>query len=299
MYMNSLFRKLLIFILILFSFCEINAQSGGVIIEESTVNSQVLKKPVKYAIYLPPDYSTSNRKYPVVYLLHGFSDDHTAWSQFGEIKYYADKAIQNGVIPPMIIVMPDAGYSWYCNSFDGKENYEDFFIKEFIPFIDSAFHTKNKKMYRGVAGLSMGGFGSLLYAIKYPQLFGAAAPLSAGVFTDDEVVNMEDKLWETFYGNVIGKGLKGKDRLNTYWQRNSILKLVSQKSKEELSSVRYWIDCGDDDFLTKGNSFLHLALKEKGVPHEYRVRDGSHSWNYWRTGITSALEFIGKRFRNL
>ncbi|MEO6134388.1 MAG: alpha/beta hydrolase-fold protein [Ginsengibacter sp.] len=296
--MKALSRNFLMLILTLFSFSEIIAQSEGVLIEGRTVNSTVLNKSVKYSIYLPPDYSTSSRKYPVVYLLHGYSDDQTAWSQFGEIKYYADKAIESGLIPSMIIVMPDAGYSWYCNSYDGKENYEDFFIKEFIPFVDTTYHTKKQKIYRAVSGLSMGGFGSMFYAIKYPQFFGVAAPLSAGVLTDDEVVSMNDKLWETYFSRVIGPGLKGKDRLDKYREKISILEMVSQKSKEELSRVRFWIDCGDDDDFIKGNCFLHLALTEKGVPHEFRVRDGFHTWSYWRSGITNALEFIGKRFRN-
>ncbi|MGH2564154.1 MAG: alpha/beta hydrolase, partial [Ginsengibacter sp.] len=148
------------------------------------------------------------------------------------------------------------------------------------------------------AGLSMGGFGSLLYAIKYPQLFGAAAALSAGVFNDDEIVNMDDKLWERWFGRVIGPGLKGTDRLNKYWYKNSILQLVSKNSKEDLAMVRYWIDCGDDDDFIKGNCFLHIALKEKEVPHQFRVREGMHSWEYWRSGITDALKFIGERFRN-
>ena len=72
--------------------------------------------------------------------------------------------------------------------------------------------------------------------------------------------------------------------------------MVETKSADDLKKVRYWIDCGDDDFLTKGNCMLHIALKEKNVPHEFRVRDGSHNWTYWRTGITDALQFIGTSF---
>jgi S-formylglutathione hydrolase FrmB len=81
------------------------------------------------------------------------------------------------------------------------------------------------------------------------------------------------------------------------WQANSVLDLVQDKTKEQLSGVRYWIDCGDDDFLTKGNCLLHIALTEKKVPHEFRIRDGAHNWTYWRTGITDALQFIGDSFR--
>ena len=71
---------------------------------------------------------------------------------------------------------------------------------------------------------------------------------------------------------------------------------IEKKTQEELSSVRYWIDCGDDDFLTIGNAQLHIALTNKNVPHEFRMRDGAHNWTYWRTGIIDALSFIGDSF---
>jgi S-formylglutathione hydrolase FrmB len=272
------------------------AQQGKVI-EEQTVKSKILKRNVKYTIYLPADYETANRAYPVVYLLHGYSDDNTGWLQFGEVNRYADQAILDGTIPPMIIVMPDGGTSWYINSYDGKEKYEDFFIKEFIPHVEQAYRIKTERQYRGVAGLSMGGYGTLIYAIKYPQLFSAAAALSAAVFPDDQMVNQPDDNYEHVFGQLFGRGLKGKDRLTKDWQANSVLNLVQNKTADDLSKVRYWIDCGDDDFLTIGNSMLHIALTEKKVPHEFRMRDGAHNWTYWRTGITNALSFIGDGFR--
>ncbi len=271
-------------------------QNMGKVIEQETVKSSILNRDVTYSIYFPADYSSSERTYPVVYLLHGYTDNNTGWLQFGEINRYADKAIADGTIPPMIIVMPDADSSWYINSYDGKEKYEDFFIKEFIPSIEKTYRIKNQKRYRGIAGLSMGGYGTLSYSIKYPELFAAAAPLSAAVFYDDEVTALPDQRWEQVFGQLFGRGLKGKERLNKAWYSNSILKLVETKSAEELSKVRYWIDCGDDDFLTKGNCLLHIALIEKKVPHEFRVREGAHDWTYWRTGITDALQFIGRSF---
>jgi enterochelin esterase-like enzyme len=272
------------------------AQNAGKVIEQTIIKSAILNKNVTYTIYLPADYFTSERSYPVVYLLHGYTDDNTGWLQFGEINRYADKAIEDGTIPPMIIVMPDGDSSWYINSYDGKEKYEDFFIKEFIPSVEKKFRIKNEKRYRGIAGLSMGGYGTLIYAIKYPQLFAAAAPLSAAVFDDDAIANMPDNNYERTYGQLFGRGLKGKERLNTAWYNNSILKMAATKPLEELNKVRYLIDCGDDDFLTKGNCLLHIALTEKKVPHEFRVRNGAHNWTYWRTGITDALAFIGQSF---
>jgi enterochelin esterase-like enzyme len=165
-----------------------------------------------------------------------------------------------------------------------------------MPAIEKTYRIKNEKRYRGVAGLSMGGFGTLIYAIKYPQLFAAAAPLSAAVFSDDAITAMPDESWERTFAQLYGAGLKGKDRLNAAYNSNSILKMLESKSADDLKKVRYWIDCGDDDFLTKGNCLLHMALTDKKVPHEYRVRDGAHTWTYWRTGITDALQFIGQSF---
>ncbi len=269
----------------------------GKVLEAKTISSPVLGRNVKYSVYLPPDYDRSERTYPVVYLLHGYTDDNTGWLQFGEINRLADKAIGEGTIPPMIIIMPDADTSWYVNNYDGKEKYEDFFIKEFIPAMEKEYHIKASKQYRGVAGLSMGGYGSMIYALHHPDMFTAAAPLSAGVFTDEELLAMPDDNYEQVLGPVFGRHLSGKARLNSSWKNNSVLELVDKTPAESLKKVRYWIDCGDDDFLTVGNASLHIALTKKKIPHEFRMRDGAHTWVYWRSGIVDALAFIGTSFR--
>lgn len=142
----------------------------------------------------------------------------------------------------------------------------------------------------------MGGYGSLIYSLKYPDLFAAAAPLSAAVFDDSALIAISDKNYDDVLGKLYGQGLKGKARLTKAYYDNSILKIVESKSADDLKKVRYWIDCGDDDFLTKGNCLLHIMLTDKHVPHEYRVRDGAHNWTYWRTGIVDALKFIGESF---
>ena len=288
-------KKVLMALAVLVMSHYLMAQPMGKVIEQESISSKILKKNVSYSVYLPADYESAARSYPVVYLLHGFTDDNTSWLQFGEVNRYADKAIHEGVIPPMIIIMPDADSSFYINVYDGKENYEDFFIKEFMPAVEKKFRIKAEKAYRGVAGLSMGGYGSLIYSLKHPGLFAAAAPLSAAVWDDDAVVNNPG--YDNILGKLFGRGLKGNDRLTKTWYANSPLKIIADKSAAELREVRYWIDCGDDDFLIKGNCLLHIALTEKGVPHEFRVRDGAHNWTYWRTGITDALQFIGDSFR--
>jgi enterochelin esterase-like enzyme len=294
--MIKLFKKITLVFFTLSLFQHAIAQPMGKIIQEKTVKSTILNKNVNYTIYVPADYDQSQRSYPVVYLLHGYTDDNTAWLQYGEVNRYADQAIADGTIPPMIIVMPDADSSFYINSYDGKEKYEDFFIKEFIPAIEKTWRIKGQKRFRAVAGLSMGGYGTLIYALKYPELFAAAAPLSAAVFADDDITGFPENSWDKTFAQLYGHGLKGKDRLSKAWYDNSIPKLVETKSVDELKKVRYWIDCGDDDFLIKGNCNLHIMLTEKKVPHEFRVRDGVHDWKYWRTGITDALKFIGDSF---
>lgn len=290
-------KKQFSFLLALILFTStIFAQNMGKVSEGKIVKSAIMGKDVKYTIYLPAGYEASERNYPVVYLLHGYSDDDTGWLQFGEINRLADKAIADGTIPPMIIVMPDGFVSFYMNSYDAKEKYEDFFVKEFMPAIEKSYKIKAKKQYRGIAGLSMGGYGSMNLALRNPDLFAAAAPLSGAFYDDNTIINMDEANWTRAYGQLYGRDLKGTDRLTKAWQENSPIKIVETKSVEDLKKVRYWIDCGDDDFLTKGNALLHIALTEKKVPHEFRMREGGHTWDYWRTGIIPALEFIGKSF---
>lgn len=269
----------------------------GMIQESLKVKSKLMGKEVKYNIYLPADYDKTNRSYPVLYLLHGYSDDETGWTQFGQAQEIADKTINSGDAPAMIIVMPDAEVTWYMNTYDNKGRYEDFFTDEFIPYIDANYRTRAKKEFRAVAGLSMGGFGTLLYATKHPELFAAASALSAAVRTDEEMMAMPDERWESRYATIYGPNLKGKARLTDFYYKNSILKIMETASPEKLKTVRYYIDCGDDDALVKGNMVLHANLMDKGIPHEFRVRDGGHTWAYWRTALPEVLKFTGQSFR--
>jgi len=264
--------------------------------EGLSIQSAILGHSVNYAVYLPYDYYTSTRAYPVVYLLHGYGDDETGWVQFGEIQALADAAIAAREIAPMIIVMPDGKKTWYINNYDGSCNYEDFFFKEFIPAIESSFRIRAEKRFRGIAGLSMGGYGSLVYSFRHPEMFAACAAFSTGIRTDDEVLAEKQEDWDKVSGPVFGPGLKGDERLNDHYRKYSVLDMAATLDKDKLSSVRYYLDCGDDDFLTQGNSFLHITLVQRDIAHENRMRDGGHHWSYWRSGITDALAFISTSF---
>lgn len=267
------------------------AQSGKVY-DELSVTSRILKMERKFAVYLPPDYETSQRSYPVLYLLHGAGDDQTGWVQFGEVLFIADKSIREGKATPMIIVMPDAntGRRGYFNDIKGDWAYEDFFFQEFLPEIEKRYRIKSEKRYRAVAGLSMGGGGSFMYALHRPDLFSAACPLSAyiGPLSLDEAR-------QRF---TSGQGTKiSEASLSAYYKKHSALELVNSMPDSLKKSVRWYIDCGDDDFLYEGNSLIHIAMRKKEIPHEFRIRDGAHSWEYWRTALPDVLQFVSKGFR--
>lgn len=268
----------------------------GKLIESLSINSKTLGKQVKYSLYLPEGYENGTRRFPVLYLLHGYTDNETGWLQFGEMNRIADQSISSGDAAPMLIVMADAGVSWYINDHSGKTRFEDFFIMELIPYIDSIYRTRADKQFRAVAGLSMGGYGSLIYAMKHPGLFAACVPLSAAVWTDEQISTMPDQNWDPLLGELYGKDMKGKNRFTDHYRKNSILDIVATGQVEELKKVRYYIDCGDDDFLIKGNMALHAAMIDKKIPHQFRIRDGEHNWTYWRTALPEVLKFVSVSF---
>lgn len=266
----------------------------GKVMESLVFQSEKVNYPVKYSVYLPPGYDVSQRSYPVLYLLHGYSDDETGWIQFGEANSIADRGIANGDFPPCIIVMPDGGVTWYINSYDGSDPWEDMFIEEFIPFIESQYRIRSGKEFRAIGGLSMGGNGSLLLSMRHPGMFSSCVAMSSGIFTDEEVLTND--AYERFFGRIYGpKPVDGK--VTEYWKSYSPLHLAERVDKDQLKSIRFYIDCGDDDFLYKGNSALHVRFRDLGIPHEYRVRNGGHQWSYWRASLYDGLKFISEKFR--
>src|SRR5690606_5540942 len=185
--------------------------------------------------------------YPVLYLLHGAGDDQTGWVQFGEVLRITDKAIQDGTATPMIIVMPDAntGKRGYFNDITGKWKYEDFFFEELMPHVEKTYRIKGEKRFRAIAGLSMGGGGSFMYALHRPDLFSSACPLSAyiGPLTVDDMTTRLKREGETY----------DEKALQPYFEKHNALSLINSMDAKDIKSVRWFIDCGDDDFLYEGN----------------------------------------------
>jgi enterochelin esterase-like enzyme len=267
----------------------VEAQTGKVM-DNLSMKSKILNMDRKFALYLPPDYETSQRSYPVLYLLHGGGDDQTGWVQFGEVLNITDKAIKEGLATPMIIVMPDAntGKRGYENDVTNKWRYEDFFFQELMPYVEKTYRIKTDKRYRAVSGLSMGGGGTFTYALHHPELFSAACPLSAATGP----LTMEEAKTRLSRDN---QGLSDT-AIAAYYKRQSVISLINNVPDSLKKAVRWYIDIGDDDFLYEGNDLVHIAMRKKEIPHEFRVRDGAHNWTYWRASLVDVLEFVSKSF---
>lgn len=266
-----------------------NGQSR--VLEQETVESNVLKGKISYSVYLPTGYETSKRSYPVLYLLHGGGDDHTAWVQSGEVQFIADKCINQGTATPMIIVMPDSkpGKSRYFNGYKGEWLYEDFFFQEFIPHIEKTYRVKSDKRYRAVSGLSMGGRSAFTYALHHPETFVACCPLSPGAGA------LEPEKAREFY-SPRGFEKATDSEILLYHNNHSIIPLVEKVPENQKNAVRFYLDCGDDDGLSIENALVHIAMKRHNIPHEFRIRNGNHNWTYWREGLESVLAFITESF---
>jgi enterochelin esterase-like enzyme len=226
----------------------------------------------------------------VLYLLHGGGDDQTGWVQFGEVLHITDKAIAEGKATPMIIIMPDANTTrrGYSNNASGTWLYEDFFFTELMPFVEKKYRIKGEKRYRAIAGLSMGGDGSFTYALHHPELFSSACPLSAG--TGPLTLEIAKTNVRRFDSTATDA------QVEAFFNRQSVPLLVNNMPDSLKRAVRWYIDCGDDDFLYEGNSLVHIAMRKKDIPHEFRIRNGGHTWTYWRQALPEVLEFVSQAF---
>ncbi len=269
------------------------AQPYGTVHDELALQSDILGSERKFAVYLPPDYHTSERRYPALYLLHGSGDDQTGWIQFGEVQHIADTAIRTGKATPMVIIMPDAntGVRGYYNDVTNTWRYEDFFFEELIPHVEGRFRVKPQKQYRAVSGLSMGGGGAFIYALRRPDLFSSAAPLSAWIGPDsaEEYRDVMER-WGNDLSDVSDR------EIEKYVDEHNAVRLIQTLPEKGIRSVRWFIDCGDDDYLYEGSSLIHIEMRKRDIPHEFRIRDGGHTWTYWRESLPAVLHFVSQTF---
>lgn len=277
---------------------------GGTVDDTSSINSQVLGQAVKYTVYLPPDYQRSTRSYPVLYMMHGGDDGrYNDWFVQDNLGNLLDRLITEGAIPAMIVITPDGlrnpqnqYATYFMDDADGKFRWETMFITEFIPAMQTHYRILDDKRFRAMGGLSMGGFASLMYAFKYPDLFSVAAVMSAAVRTDEQIVQMDAPGYARRYGHAWGEGLSGEQRLNAQYHHKNVLDLLKSTPLADVKKTRYYLDVGTDDPFFQGNSLLHLALNKLGVPHQFHARPGAHNYDFWVPGSEPLLRFVGLTF---
>ena len=257
-------------------------------------SSKILNQDIKYSVYLPPSYNDSSKTFPVLYLLHGYTDDETTWLKSGRVDESINEGIKNGDMQEMIIVMPDGGLNWFVNAPQGNYNYEDMFIQEFIPWIDKNYHTKVDRKARYIGGLSMGGYGALRYAMRYSDLFSCCVAYSSALRLNEEILKISQGRFDELYSHVYGEGIKGEARLSKHWNENNPLYLAEKIKADNLNKVDWYIFCGKDDSFLTGNSVLVNIFKERGIKYKNLFNEGDHDWGYWSTYIKNGLEFITK-----
>ncbi|MCF0159227.1 MAG: esterase family protein [Bacteroidaceae bacterium] len=265
---------------------------GGKVFDAKVMKSEILNGDRKFSIYLPEGYENSERSYPVLYLLHpagprGTVPNQQAWIHYGEIKQYLDKAIAQGEIVPMIVVTPDANsgsHISYYNDANGKFNFEDFFIKEFVPYIEKTYRVRAEKGARAIAGASAGGGGALYYAFHHPEMFTACCGLSAGI--------------REYGDNIRSRFPEMKEEAVKEWYKQyNMYEAVKNMPENQKNQFKLYIDCGDDDALAINNALFHDALNKAGYQHELRIMDGAHNWTYWRQITPSFMQFVSKQFK--
>lgn len=281
-------RKL--FVSLLLGALAVLASAQGKIVTDA-VQSKILSCEQKYNVYLPKGYDAA-RTYPVVYLLHGLYGDYGNWAKQGGMKAVADELIASGEACEMVIIMPNAGdndvHDYQNGYFNVKDwAYEDFFYKEFLPAVEKKYNCGGARERRAVMGLSMGGGGSICYAQRHPDMFSSAYGMSPW---------LDNKFRSSRGADKPGSKLAITD--NSVLE-NSALDFVDNASAEtiaKLKTVKWFLDCGDDDFLLQQSVDLHMKMKKAGLHSELRVRDGAHTWEYWHTALRTSLPFASRNF---
>lgn len=241
----------------------------------------------EYTVYLPPDYDTdTQRSYPVLYLLHGGGCSNTDWETYGGLCHLADSLIACGAMERMVIVCPEANKNnmiWFNAD---HWRYEDFFFREFVPYIESLYRIKKGKSFRSVAGYSMGGGASVVYGVLHPDMFSVVYGMSSYLRSQP----LE------FLKNDPSAGWR--QRLVDEYNPINTIQEGSDGDVDEWRTVHWFIDCGDKDFTYDANADLISAFRRRQIPYEYRVKGGGHDWNYWRPALRDALIYVSRQLRN-
>src|SRR5277367_1102833 len=256
--------------------------------------SKILGHAVAYCVILPADYDADkSSSYPVVYFLHGLGGNEQLLLNSGGMNMIQDLRDQKR-IGEFLIVAPDAGRSFYTNSRDSKVRYEDFFIREFLPYIEGHYRVRAERKSRGVMGVSMGGYGALRFALKYPDLFVAVSAHSPALIDTLPNIKVSRDQAEAV-AEVLGKAFGSKVDA-AFWERESPFTIV--KDGPRPVGLQIYFDCGsEDDFgFNKGAAEFDQLLTARRIAHEFHLYPGGHDWGYFAEHLPASFEFQSHAF---
>jgi len=262
--------------------------------ECASISSAILGRSVEYCVAFPPGYdAASNKRYPTLYFLHGLFEDERSWLDRGGEQIW-ETLTEQGAIGNFIVVLPAGGRTFYVNSQDGHDRYEDFFIQEMVPEIDRKYRTRAVASERGLSGVSMGGYGALHLAMRHPDVFGSASAHSAALLPKFPDPLPTEGRWG-FYARVL-QGPFGSPLNESYFDANNPLTLAEHP--ERFSQLALYFDCGDHDRygFNEGAELLDRVLSQKNFPHTFALRAGGHGWDYLHEYMHFSLEFESKVF---
>ncbi len=258
----------------------------------SQLQSKVLGRAVPYCVMLPPSYdSQKTRRYPVLYYLHGLGDNEQSLINGGGWNIYEDQLAQKK-IGEFLIVTPNGFGSFYINSRNGRMKYEDFFLREFMPAIETKYRIESGRAAHGIMGVSMGGYGALHYAFRYPQKFISVSAHMAAL-RDTLPQNIDSVPEGALLGNIFGKPID-----IPYYQANNPLALARKAPLASLKSMKIYFDCGDQDAyrFDVGATQLDKILKARGIPHEFHIYPGGHDLMYVLQHFAASLQWHSRAF---
>src|SRR5246127_4819824 len=261
--------------------------------ECQSVKSKILARSVAYCALLPPSYDAEKtRRYPVLYFLHGLGDNEQMFLHSGGWNLVEDLWEQHQ-LGEFLIVTPAAGASFYINSHDGKERYEDFVLREFMPAIEARYRIQAARATRGIAGFSMGGYGALRLAFLHPDLFCSGSGHSAALMEKLANISVAEAAQNPrmrLLGDVFGAP---PDR--AFWDRNNPLTLARTA---HIAGLKIYFDCGSEDGygFNSGAEVLDKILSSRHIAHEFHIYPGGHDWSYFAEHLPASLEFEARAF---
>jgi putative tributyrin esterase len=254
----------------------VGSKKQAIVVKDSVFHSASLDRDMRYRTLLPRDYEDGAR-FPVLYLLHGIYGDYLNWDTRTGLENYAQNL-------HLLIVMPDADDSWYTNSATlPGDKFEDYVAKDLISEIDKKYRTIRDRHGRAVAGLSMGGYGALKLAIKYPELFGFAGSLSGALNAAQNLDSLRPE-FRTKLLEVFGSaGSRTRDEGDVFLLLNS---------PHESPYPYFYFACGTEDFFLETNRAFALQLASRKITYEYHETPGGHTWEYWDRALRPMLQAL-------